>query len=245
MDPLQPSSEGWLHSSYPENEPSLSFSGSYDPSDRLESEESTSDQISVSKQLPAASSAYAQGPQTAPAHPVGGSVQNQRAYQAGAIPLSELNRLRRRPAGLGEVAHSSSPNYLPTAPIDATTRNHYNPEVNPDFKSRGHLLGFATVATGLGAVLGIRLGGTYGGIAGTLFAGSATNAYRAVLHGMQGTNEGRREALISGTWSVIAAGAAGYILYATRSKMTPNRDASDEQCTTKNGRRSCGIRAII
>ncbi len=156
-----------------------------------------------------------------------------------AIPLSVLNRGQKRVASFGQ--NDATP---------AGQRGYYRPDTNPDFKSRGHMLGFATVALGLGAVLGARLGGVYGGIAGTLFAGAATNGYRALLHGLEKTPEGKREALISGTWSVVAAGAGGYLLYATRKRaaegeMTPNRDSGEDSCATKNGRRSCGIRAII
>lgn len=162
-----------------------------------------------------------------------------------AIPLSALQRPQQMRRSFGQ-----SDNQLQSAAVALRKPSYYRPDQNPDFKSRGHMLGFATVAVGLGAVLGARLGGVYGGIAGTLFAGAATNGYRALLHGLEKTPEGKREALISGTWSVVAAGAGGYLLYMTRkrsdrSEMTPNRSDDDDSCATKNGRRSCGIRAII
>lgn len=171
-----------------------------------------------------------------PAHPP------QHRARPAAIPLSMLQGRPGRRSGIGEMA--------PVAGEPAVRPGgYYAPQENPDFKSRGHMLGFATVAVGLGAVLGARLGGAYGGVAGTLFAGAATNGYRALLHGIEKTPEGKREALISGTWAVVAAGAGGYLLYVTRKKssaaMTPNPDDDDGDCAKKNGRRSCGIRAII
>lgn len=127
---------------------------------------------------------------------------------------------------------------------------HYMPRSNPDVTQRGNMLGFATVAAGVGAVAGTRFGGLYGGIAGTLFAGAATNAYRAFMHYRSGTEAGRNEAMVSGTWSIVAAGLGGYLLYMTKGKrasteMTPNKQEPEEPCLTKNGRRSCGIRAIV
>jgi hypothetical protein len=120
---------------------------------------------------------------------------------------------------------------------------------NIDTSQRGHLLGVSTVAAGLGAVLGMRFGGIYGTVAGTLFAGAAVNGYRAALYGTQGNAVGKREAMISGTYALISAGLGGYLIYRMKKegggKATPNTSNSDDSCVTKNGRRSCGIRAIV
>lgn len=88
-------------------------------------------------------------------------------------------------------------------------------ELNPDVTERAHMLGFGLIASSLGAVAGLRIGGVYGGVAGTLFAGSAVNMYRAALHASRRTPDGDREAIISGTYSLIAAGLGGYISYKT------------------------------
>lgn len=77
------------------------------------------------------------------------------------------------------------------------------------------MLGFGLIASSLGAVAGLRIGGVYGGVAGTLFAGSAVNLYRAAIHGSRRTPEGDREAAISATYGLIAAGLGGYISYKT------------------------------
>lgn len=119
---------------------------------------------------------------------------------------------------------------------------------NPEAVVRGHMLGFSTIATGLGMLLGVRLGGGYGAVAGSLFAGSAVNAYRAAIYGKQGTAAGRKEAVISGTYAVIAAGIGGYVLYKFKPKapqMKQNRREDGPSCLTRNEPRSCGIRAII
>ena len=86
---------------------------------------------------------------------------------------------------------------------------------DPDVTERAHMLGFGLIASSLGAVAGLRIGGVYGGVAGTLFAGSAVNLYRAAMHASRGTPEGNREAIVSGTYSLIAAGLGGYISYKT------------------------------
>lgn len=88
-------------------------------------------------------------------------------------------------------------------------------ELNPDVTERAHMLGFGLIASSLGAVAGLRIGGVYGGVAGTLFAGSAVNMYRAALHAARRTPEGDREAIVSGTYSLIAAGLGGYISFKT------------------------------
>lgn len=123
-------------------------------------------------------------------------------------------------------------------------------QYDPDNAERGNMLGFNTVATSLGIVLGLRFGGIYGGVAGSLFAGSASNGYRAILHAMRKTPEGNREALISGTWSVVAAGLAGFIVYKTkdwRKKGKVGEDVEEEtgRSVLTNRPRSRRIRAII
>ena len=86
---------------------------------------------------------------------------------------------------------------------------------NPDVTERAHMLGFGLIASSLGALAGLRIGGVYGGVAGTLFAGSTVNLYRAVIHASRKTPEGHREAIISGTYSLLAVGLGGYIAYKT------------------------------
>lgn len=68
-----------------------------------------------------------------------------------------------------------------------------------------HTLGLSVLAVAVGAVAGVRYGGLYGGVAGSLFAGAAVNAYRAFVHFKEGTEESDQEAKISGTYAVGAA----------------------------------------
>lgn len=122
--------------------------------------------------------------------------------------------------------------------------------INPEIATRGHMLGFTTLASGLGMLLGVRLGGGYGAVAGSLFAGAAVNAYRAAVYVRQGTREAKKEAAISGTYALLAAGVGGYVLYkfrpGTTSKIaTANPRDDGPSCLTKNQPRNCGIRAII
>ncbi len=77
----------------------------------------------------------------------------------------------------------------------------------------GHMLGISTVTVATAAVIGLRFGGTYGGIAGSLFGGAAINALRAIRHSMQGTPDGDREAMVSGTYTVVAAALGGYLTW--------------------------------
>lgn len=74
-----------------------------------------------------------------------------------------------------------------------------------------HMLGLSTVLLATGAVVGIRFGGFYGGVAGSLFGGAAMNAIRAYRTSASGTPEGKTEALISGTYAVVSACLGGYL----------------------------------
>jgi hypothetical protein len=110
----------------------------------------------------------------------------------------------------------------------------------PAIDDGGHLLGVSTVLVGVGSMLGIRIGGLYGGVAGALFGGAAVNAYRAVTHALAGTEPGDREARISGTYAVVAAGLGGYVAYKTPGRAKPNRRST----ARANTRRSCDIRPV-
>ena len=76
-----------------------------------------------------------------------------------------------------------------------------------------HMLGLSTVMLATGAVVGIRFGGFYGGVAGSLFGGAAMNAIRAYRTSTSGTPDGKKEALISGTYAIVSAGLGGYLWY--------------------------------
>ena len=107
------------------------------------------------------------------------------------------------PFGLGAAPTIAAPQQAQNHPV----------EDNPEVTERSHLLGFSLIASSLGAVAGLRIGGIYGGVAGTLFAGAAVNGYRAALHAVRRNPEGDREALISATYGLISAGLGGYIAF--------------------------------
>lgn len=123
--------------------------------------------------------------------------------------------------------------------------------VDSELQTQGKMLGFSTIATAIGMLVGVRLGGGYGAVAGSLFAGSAVNAYRASIYAARGNEAGRKEAVLSGTYAVLAAGLGGAVLWYTRgerasSAMKPNRDdRCGRSSLTSNSARSCGIRAIV
>ncbi|MBW2672289.1 MAG: hypothetical protein JRD89_02585 [Deltaproteobacteria bacterium] len=102
----------------------------------------------------------------------------------------------------------------------------------------GHLLGFSTLAVSIGAIAGTRYGGMYGGVAGSLFGGALVNIYRAVRFAMDGSPEADREAAISGTYALAAAGFGGAVIYKLdrKRRLVPNSSARS------NGRRSCDFR---
>jgi len=114
-------------------------------------------------------------------------------------------------------------------------------EIGSDFG--GHLLGFSTLAVSIGAIVGTRYGGLYGGVAGSLFGGSMVNVYRAVRFAMDGSPEADREAVISGTYALAAAGFGGAVVYKLdrKRRAVPNATAPNS-AARYNGRRSCDFR---
>jgi hypothetical protein len=78
---------------------------------------------------------------------------------------------------------------------------------------RAHMLGMSTIAVGVGTVMGMRWGGVYGALSGSLFAGAAVNAYRALQYGMNGDAHSSREAAVSGSYAVATALLASYLAY--------------------------------
>jgi hypothetical protein len=78
---------------------------------------------------------------------------------------------------------------------------------------QAHMLGVSTVVVATATIIGTRFGGLYGAVAGSLFGGAGLNALRAIRHAMNGTPEGDKEALVSGTYTVVAAGMGGYLTW--------------------------------
>jgi len=175
--------------------------------------------------------------------------------QQSAIPLSALpsafQRAHQQQAPMGHRPMATRPRGM--GMVDSMAAATLSAETlaaeTLAASERGHMLGFSTLAAGTGALIGLRFGGVYGFVSGTLFAGAAVNGLRAVLQGLQKTPAGKREAIVSGTYALAAAGFGGYLIYLMKKesamkKATPNR-SDDDSCASPNGRRSCGIRPIV
>jgi hypothetical protein len=78
------------------------------------------------------------------------------------------------------------------------------------------MLGVALLAVGVGGVVGAKVGGLFGGLAGVLYGGASVNAIRAMRSLVDGSSESDQEAAVSGTFAVLGAGVATYVLYRTR-----------------------------
>jgi len=123
---------------------------------------------------------------------------------------------------------------------------HHSPQrelgaVEHDFG--GHMLGFSTIAVAMGAVVGTRYGGMYGGIAGSLFGGSLVNVYRSVRFAIEGNKDADREAIISGTYALVAAGFGGVVLYKLDKKGRAKKNPASPKCRS-NGSSGCGFRPV-
>lgn len=175
-------------------------------------------------------------------------------YSASAHEPQHVPPPVHAPAMRSLAAAESAAPMPPAPPPQLVVPQPFPPTVAPamtvEAQTRGHMLGVTTIASGLGMLLGVRLGGGYGAVAGSLFAGAVVNAYRAATYARRGGPSGKREAAISGTYAVIAAGLGGYVIYKFRPGMaprtaTPNEREDGPSCLTRNEARSCGIRAII
>ena len=106
-----------------------------------------------------------------------------------------------------------------------------------------HMVGLSFLLAGGGAVAGYTQGGAYGALAGSFFGGAAVNVYRAVKFYMDGSEEGAKEAVVSGTYALVAAAAGGFLWYKFVYDKKPERVRENPTCE-KNvmGDNPCGIR---
>jgi len=137
------------------------------------------------------------------------------------------------------VALGQEPPNHPAPPAAPNTA----PVLSPLGPGGSHQLGVATLLAGLGAVVGVRLGGVYGGVAGVFFGGAATNLYRAYLFGSIGDEASDQEAVVSGTYALAAAAVGGYVAWRLSARsgapLTPNPSTAEQ-----SGPRSCKFRPI-
>jgi hypothetical protein len=138
---------------------------------------------------------------------------------------------------------------IPPLPPAAVLAPSYQPAGGPLQQAVGeipqqhaHMLGLSIIGAATGAVMGYRYGGGYGAISGTVLAGSVLNAYRAFKHMQEGTPDGRREAMVSGTYSIGAAVLGSLIWWklASKGQSYSGRRYSSNRCRANEG--GCGIR---
>jgi len=115
---------------------------------------------------------------------------------------------------------------------------------------RPNSLGLTVVALAVGAVVGVKYGGAYGGVAGSLFAGSAINALRAFQHLKQGTDDGDKEARVSGTYAVGSSAIAAVIWHQlvdkSSGRMVSNSSSARQydRLLPSSTANPCAIRAV-
>lgn len=95
-------------------------------------------------------------------------------------------------------------------------------DLAPDPADRA-LLGATFVVVGVGSAIGATKGGLFGSIAGGLYGGAAMNAVRAA----RVAKTDSKEAIVSGTFAILGAGIATYLLWKDRERKSPK--ASKEQ----------------
>jgi hypothetical protein len=110
------------------------------------------------------------------------------------------------------VAREPQPTVV-RAPVPQYGPRHTQAIGNWQEHEQAHMLGVSTVVVATSTIIGTRFGGLYGAVAGSLFGGAGLNAMRAIRYAMEGTTEGDREALVSGTYTVVAAGLGGYLTW--------------------------------
>jgi hypothetical protein len=111
------------------------------------------------------------------------------------------------------------------------------------------MLGYTLIAAAGGAAAGMYYGGAWGALAGSLFGGAIISAYRAASSMKEGTDDGDKEAITSGTYAVGAAAIGGVIwakLVGPRSgyaRNTSRRRKKQSSCATENPD-ACDIRPV-
>jgi len=118
-----------------------------------------------------------------------------------------------------------------------------------DVEAGSHLLGLSVLAVTIGAIVGMKYGGPYGGVAGTAFAGGAVNGYRALRYFQEGTDESTAEATVSGTYALLAFGMGALVWHKLANpeerpyKANAEEPPADELGYASNSGR-CGIRPV-
>lgn len=138
---------------------------------------------------------------------------------------------------------SSGPTTLPVQfPMDQMPPEFLETQAVGVMNHEGsHMLGLSVLTFAVGAAAGTYYSrSAYGGIAGSLFAGAALNAYRAFHYYQTATEEDDEEAKISGTYAVAAAGLGAFIWhkFVEPKRATPNKGDYEENTE------ACNIRPV-
>jgi hypothetical protein len=89
----------------------------------------------------------------------------------------------------------------------------------------GHSLGLSFLLAGIGTWIGGTYYGFHGGVGGALAGGATANTIRSYRYSKLGTQEGKKEAVISMTSSLLGFALASYLLYQGYKKKTAPRSA--------------------
>ncbi len=92
-----------------------------------------------------------------------------------------------------------------------------------DISTGSNMLGLSLVAIAAGGATGGYFGGMWGALAGILYGGAAVNTLVAGQSVLRGDAASDSEAMKRGTFAVVGAGLATFVLYKTQTK-TKNKD---------------------
>lgn len=120
---------------------------------------------------------------------------------------------------MSAVAPATGPYRSPAPfPVRGTPSRRRSKALGEPPQRTSAMLGLSLLVVGVGVAIGAKYAGLFGGIAGGLYGGASINAMRAVKNLTDGQPESDREAAISGTYAVLGAGVATYVLYQTRAE---------------------------
>jgi len=109
-----------------------------------------------------------------------------------------------------------------------------DPDADPVL-STGNLLGLGILLPTAGLLVGLKYDGFYGGLGGSLAAGSLINVYRSVKYMLRGTPEDDKEAIISGTYAAIGLGVSTWLILKGLKAKKANKNEDDESDNSLRG----------
>lgn len=168
--------------------------------------------------------------------PPGAARRMPHGQQQAVMPAAPASPLPVQPGGYGPPS-AVDVRYEQGGPLPIGYAG-YGPAMGDDRPvpvENGHTLGLALLMSGVGSLVGLHYGGLYGGAAGVLYGGATVNAVRAGRNLLAGTPEADHEAAVSGTYAVLCAGLASWILWRTlpqrktRHAKNPTSELGDDE----------------